>query len=231
MAKKIAILQSSYIPWKGYFDIINMADVLVLFDDMQYTKRDWRNRNIIQTQQGLQWLTIPVIVKGKYLQKIRETKVADIEWNKQHWIRIKQSYSKSKYFKNYSDIFEDIYMNFDEKYLSMINYKLIVTINNILGIRTKIRWSDEFNLDCNNQTEQIIGICKECNADIYISGPAAKDYFDEGLAEKSNIQVNWMGYTNYKEYKQLFTPFSHQVTILDLIFNEGPNTKKYLKSF
>ena len=230
MAVKIAILQSSYIPWKGYFDIINKADIFVLYDDMQYTKRDWRNRNRIQADQGLQWLSIPVIVKGRYLQKIRETKIADPDWGKKHWSIIKQSYSKSNYFKTYSKVFESIYMDSGEKFLSIINYKLIVAINDILDIKTKIRWSSEFILN-GNQTEKLIRICKDCNADTYISGPSAKDYFDKGLAEKSNIHVEWMDYSNYQEYHQLHEPFSHQVTILDLIFNEGPNAKKYMKSF
>jgi hypothetical protein len=230
MAVKIAILQSSYIPWKGYFDIINKADILVLYDDMQYTKRDWRNRNRIQTDYGLQWLSIPVIVKGKYLQKIRETKIADPNWSKKHWSKIKQSYSKSDYFKDYRDIFENIYMNSDDIYLSKINYKFINAIMNILDIQTEIRWSSEFVLN-GNQTEKLIRICKDCNADTYISGPSAKDYFDEGLAKKSNIHVEWMDYNNYQEYHQLHEPFSHQVTILDLIFNEGPNAKKIMKNF
>ena len=82
--KKIAILQSNYIPWKGYFDIINMVDEFVLYDDMQYTRRDWRNRNKIKTPNGLQWLTIPVQVKGKYLQKIKETKISEKKWTKNH---------------------------------------------------------------------------------------------------------------------------------------------------
>ncbi len=230
MAIKIAILQSNYIPWKGYFDIINKADILVLYDDMQYTKRDWRNRNIIQTYNGLQWLTIPVIVKGRYLQKIRETKIADSNWSKKHWTRIKQNYSKSNYFEDYRDIFENIYMNCNDTYLSEVNHKFIKAIMNILDIKTDIRWSSDFDLT-GNKTGKLISICKGCNADTYISGPSAKDYFDEDFAKKSNINVEWMDYNNYKIYQQLHEPFSHQVTILDLIFNEGPSAKKFMTSF
>lgn len=228
--KKVAILQSNYIPWKGYFDLINMVDEFILYDDMQYTKRDWRNRNKIKTPQGLKWLSIPVEVKGKYFQKITETKVSDKEWAKKHWQQIQQNYAKTKYFKEYKDIFEELYMKCDEEYLSQINYKFIITINEILGITTKIRWSSEFEL-INGQTEKLLGICKDCNADVYISGPAAKDYFDEELARQENIKVEWMNYSGYKEYEQLHLPFEHGVTILDLIFNEGPNAKKYMKSF
>jgi len=226
--KKIAILQSNYIPWKGYFDLINIVDEFIFYDDMQYTRRDWRNRNKIKTPQGLKWLTIPVDVKGKYFQKINETKVSDKSWGKKHWEQIKQNYSKAKYFKDYKDIFEDLYLNCYEEYLSQINYKFIITINKILGISTKIRWSSEFEL-VDGQTEKLLGICKDCDADVYISGPAAKDYFDVKLAKKENIEVEWMDYSGYKEYEQFYPPFEHNVTILDLIFNEGNYSKEYIK--
>lgn len=228
--KKIAISQSNYIPWKGYFDLINMVDEFILYDDMQYTKRDWRNRNKIQTPQGLKWLSIPVEVKGKYFQKISETKISEKDWGKKHWNTIKHNYSKAKYFEEYKSIFEELFLNSNEEYLSQINYQFIIAICKILGINTKIRWSSEFKL-IDGQTEKLLGICKDCSADIYISGPAAKDYFDEELAEREKIQVEWMDYSGYPEYIQLNQPFEHGVTILDLIFNEGTNATKFMKSF
>lgn len=228
--KKIAILQSNYIPWKGYFDLINMVDEFILYDDMQYTRRDWRNRNKIQTAQGLKWLTMPVDVKGKYFQKINETKISDKEWGKKHWQSIKLNYSKSKYFKEHKDIFEELYLNNNEEYLSQINYKFIVAICKILDIKTKIRYSSEFNL-VDGQTEKLLGICKESNANIYLSGASAKSYFDIELAKKENIKIEWMDYSDYPVYNQLHTPFEHGVTILDLIFNEGTNATKFMKSF
>lgn len=228
--KKVAILQSNYIPWKGYFDIINMVDEFVLYDEMQYTKRDWRNRNKIKTPNGLLWLSIPVEVKGKFFQKINETKINEKDWAKKHWQTIIFNYSRAKYFKDYKEIFEELYLNSTEEYLSEVNFKFISKINEILGITTKLRWSSEFDL-VDGQTEKLIGICKDCNADIYLSGPAAKDYFDMEVAKKENIEVEWMNYGGYKEYNQLFPPFDHAVTILDLIFNEGPNAKTFMKSF
>jgi len=228
--KTIAILQSNYIPWKGYFDLINMVDEFILYDDMQYTKRDWRNRNKIKTAQGLKWLSIPVEVKGKYFQKINETKISSKDYLNKHLMTIKQNYSKSKYFKDYIDIFETLYLNCESVYLSDINYKFIIAICNILDIKTKIRFSSEFNL-LDGQTERLVGICEECNADIYLSGPSAKNYINESFFIEKNIQIQWMDYSNYSEYNQLYLPFEHGVTILDLIFNEGPNSKKFMKSF
>ncbi|MGE4457039.1 MAG: WbqC family protein [Arcobacteraceae bacterium] len=227
--KKIAILQSNYIPWKGYFDLINMVDEFIFYDEVQYTKNDWRNRNKIKTSQGIQWLTISVRQENLE-QKIKDTKITDKKWNIKHWRTISQNYSKAKYFKEYKDIFEELYLNCDEEYLSQINYKFITTINEILEIKTKLRWSSEFEL-VDGQTEKLLGICKDCNADIYLSGPAAKDYFNEELAKKENIKVEWMDYSGYLEYEQLHPPFEHGVSILDLIFHEGSNAKKFMKSF
>ena len=228
--KKVAILQSNYIPWKGYFDLINMVDEFILYDDMQYTKRDWRNRNKIQTPNGLQWLSVPVMVKGKYFQKISKTKISDKNWKKKHWNILKQNYSKAQHFKEYKDVFEELYLNNNEEYLSQINYKFIVAICKVLEITTKIRWSSELDLT-NGQSEKLLGICKECDADVYLSGPAAKDYLNESIFMQNNIKVEFMNYNNYPEYQQVFEPFEHGVTILDLIFNEGENATKFMKSF
>jgi len=226
--KKISISQSNYIPWLGYFDLINRVDEFILYDDVQYTRRDWRNRNKIKTPKGLKWLTIPVDVKGKYFQKINETKISDKGWAVKHWQQIKQNYAKAKNFKKYKDIFEELYLSCKEEYLSEINHKFIIAINQILGIKTKIRFSGEFEI-YGDRTEKLINICKQCSATVYISGPAAKTYFDEELAKKENIQVKWMNYDNYKEYGQLYPPFEHGVTILDLIFNT--DATKFMKSF
>ena len=227
--KKIAILQPNYIPWKGYFDLINMVDEFVLYDEMQYTKRDWRNRNRIKTPSGLQWLTIPVRVKGNFFQKINQTQISDKNWGKKHWQTIQRNYAKAPFFNDYREIFEDLYLNCNDTYLSDVNYKFIQAINKILGIKTVIKWSSDFDL-IDGKTERLLGICKACNATIYLSGPSAKTYFNQSLAEKENIQVKWMDYNNYPEYTQLHPPFRHNVTILDLIFNEGPNAAKYMKS-
>ncbi|MFA5216562.1 WbqC family protein [Sulfuricurvum sp.] len=227
--KKIAILQSNYIPWKGYFDLINMVDEFVFYDTAQYTKNDWRNRNKIKTQNGISWLTIPV-KQESLAQTIKSTKIISNNWAQKHWKSIVQNYSKAKYFKQYKDIFEEIYIGCQEEYLSEINYKFIRTVNDILMIKTKIRFSNEFNL-LEGQSERLIGICKDCKGDIYLSGPAAKNYLDESLFERENIKVEWMDYSGYPEYNQLFPPFEHGVSILDLIFNEGENATKFMKSY
>ncbi|GJL86229.1 MAG: hypothetical protein DHS20C02_20040 [Micavibrio sp.] len=227
--KRVAISQSNYIPWKGYFDLINLVDDFVLYDDVQYTKNDWRNRNIIKTQNGGHWLTIP-IQNNKLETKIKETVTAKNGWEKKHWRTIQQSYAKAPYFKEFFQDFEEIYLNMDEEYLSKINYTFIVAINKILNINTNLHWSSDFKLP-DDRNERLISICKSLNADVYVSGPAAKDYLDESLFAAENIDVEWMDYSGYPEHEQLFPPFEHAVTVLDLIFNTGPEATKYMKTF
>ena len=228
--KKIIITQSNYIPWKGYFDSINIADEFIIYDDMQYTRRDWRNRNQIKTYDGLKWLTIPVEVKGKYFQKINETKISEPDWAKNHWNVITHNYKKAEYFSEYKDAFEYLYLNNKEEYLSKVNYNFIKAICDILDIKTKLIWSSEFKL-LEDRNERLIDICKTCGATDYYSGPAAKAYMDLSLFEKENIKVHWFDYSGYPEYNQLNGEFTHAVSIMDLIFNEGPDSKNFMKSF
>jgi len=228
--KRVAISQSNYIPWKGYFDLINMVDEFILYDDVQYTSQDWRNRNQIKTQHGLKWLSIPVESKGKRLQKINKTKVSGNHWRKKHWESIKRNYSKAPFFKEYEEIFEVLYQDNNDEYLTQINYRFITAISTILGINTKIRLSSEFDL-VDGRIEKLLGICQDCDANVYLSGPSAKGYLDETMFVKNNIQVEWIDYGNYPKYQQMFQPFEHKVSILDLIFNKGRDANKFMKSF
>lgn len=231
MTKKVAILQSNYIPWKGYFDIIDSVDEFIIYDEMQYTTRDWRNRNKIKTAKGPQWISISVFAKGcqQSGQKISETKIQDTSWAAQHWNAIKLNYAKAPYFKDYKDIFETLYKECEqEEYLSKINYKFIKQINEILGITTKISYDTDYGL-IEGKTERLVDLCKKAGATEYLSGPAAKDYIDETLFEESGIKLSWMDYAGYREYPQLFPPFEHGVTVLDLIFNTGSNAISYIR--
>lgn len=228
--KRVAILQSNYIPWKGYFDIINMADEFILYDDMQYTKRDWRNRNKIMTSAGVKWISIPISTKGKFNQKINETKVLDNRWADQHWKSLHYNYAKAKYFPDYADRIKAIYEECkDESYLSIINYKFIQEICSILGICTKITWSSDYQL-ADGKTERLVQLVKDAGGSNYLSGPAAKNYIKEELFEQAGIALEWMDYSKYPEYTQLSKVFEHGVSILDLIFNEGPGAAKFLKT-
>jgi hypothetical protein len=230
VSKKLAIVQSNYIPWKGYFSLINSVDEFILFDDMQYTRRDWRNRNKIKTPNGLMWLTIPIQVKNKSSQKIKEAVISDPDWNRRHWKSIVHNYRKAKHFHHYKDLFEELYLGCDEKFLSQINYRFLTAICSLLGIKTTLSWSMDYHL-INGKTERLIDLCKQTGATTYISGPTAKGYIDEELFRTEDITLQYMDYTGYVEYTQLFPPFEHKVSIIDLIFNMGSDAPKYMESF
>lgn len=230
MGKRLAVVQSNYIPWKGYFDLMNLVDEFILFDDMQYTRRDWRNRNKIKTPNGPMWLTIPVEVKGKYFQKIKETVISDRDWSRKHWKTIVHHYSRAKYFQDCKGLFEELYLGSTQTYLSQINYRFLTAICQLLGIDTKISWSMDYRL-VEGKTERLVDLCKQANATEYVSGPTAKGYIDEHLFAEAGIAVSYIDYSGYPEYDQLFPPFEHHVSIIDLIFNAGPDATKYMKSF
>ena len=227
--KKILISQSNYIPWKGYFNAISKVDVFVVYDEMQYTKRDWRNRNLIKTPNGSKWLTIPVEVKGKYLQKINETKISDKNWNVSHLKLLKQNYRKAKFYKETIGWIEELYMKCNFQYLSEINVYFINEINRFLKINTEIKFSRDFFLD-KDRNIRLINICKELNATDYFSGLAAKKYIEEKLFSEHNINIHYFNNTNYPKYQQLFGDFNHNLSILDLIFNTGLNSSNFINN-
>jgi hypothetical protein len=232
MPKKVAILQSNYIPWKGYFDLINSVDEFIVYDEMQYTVDDWRNRNKVKTKQGVQWISIPVSKKGRLNLKINEVKIADSRWSKKHWTTLSNTYARSEHFKDYADLFEDIYLHKANtlESLSDINFLFMTEINRILGISTHMRQSTEFELG-EGKSERLLNLCKQTDAEIYLSGPAASDYLDEEIFNHEGIDIQWMNYSNYPQYNQPHGAFEHGVTILDLLFNVGDEATRYMKSF
>ncbi len=226
--KRIAILQSNYIPWKGYFDLIASVDEFILYDDMQYTRRDWRNRNLIKTPQGLQWLTVPVKVKGKYTQKIRETEIDGTDWAQSHWTSFDRNYRRAPYFSEIAAQFEPFYLQRTYTHLSALNRTLIEAVCRYLGITTKITSSCDYVL-VDGKTERLAGLCVQAGATEYVSGPAAKDYIDEQQFSARNIDLTWFDYSGYPEYPQQWGEFSHGVSILDLLFNCGKESSRYMK--
>lgn len=230
LSKTVAIVQSSYIPWKGYFDLINFADEFILYDDRQYTRRDWRNRNRIKTPQGVRWLTVPVEVKGRYTQRIDETRVSDPGWAAKHWRTLSQSYAAAPFFDRSRETFEPLYLGLDEPLLARINRRLLEAACQMLGIETKLSWSTDYHAE-GTKTARLLDLCEQSGATEYLTGPSAREYLDVALLEDAGISVRWMDYSGYPEYEQLHPPFEHAVTILDLLFHTGPDAPRYLKSF
>jgi hypothetical protein len=224
--KTVAIIQSNYIPWKGYFDIIASADEFIVYDDMQYTKRDWRNRNIIKTPNGPQWLTVPVISKGRFVQSIRETEIDGDNWRTQHWKSLSLNYKKSKYFPEIQELIQETYSSHHSK-ISELNIKLIKTICQYLQIETRISNSSEYRAQ-GDRTDRLVDLCVQSGATEYISGPSAKNYINPEQFTKSGINLRWFEYSDYPEYPQLWGGFTHHVSILDLLFNCGQESANYM---
>lgn len=231
--KKVAIVQSNYIPWKGYFDLIALVDEFVLFDDMQYTRRDWRNRNQIKTPQGVQWLTVPVVVKGKYTQKINETEIDGTEWAALHWRAFEQNYRRAPHFEEIAGWLAPIYQSTSApSHLSTLNRRLLEAVCAYLGIETRITSSSDYALS-DGKTERLADLCVQAGANEYISGPAARDYVDEAVFAERGVALRWFDYAGYPEYPQLWGEFAHGVTVLDLLFNCGrraPAFMRYVKA-
>jgi hypothetical protein len=228
--KRVAVVQSNYIPWKGYFDLINLVDEFILFDGAQYTKRDWRNRNQIKTPLGPVWLTIPVEVKGRYFQRICDTQISDARWQERHWQSIVHNYARAKHFRTYRDALEALYRGATQRFLSEVNFRFLSAICGMLGITTTFSWSMGHD-EVEGKTERLVKMLKAVGATAYLSGPAARAYIDEDLLRAEGISLQYMDYGGYPEYEQLHPPFVHAVSIVDLLLNVGPDAPRFLKSF
>lgn len=224
--KRVAVLQSNYIPWKGYFDIIHDADVFIFYDDVQFTKNDWRNRNKIKSSNGTNWLSIPV---GSDLHKlVCETPIPDMRWAKKHWLTIEQFYGKAPYFKTYREFFETVYKGMQWDNLSTLNQFIIRGISiDLLGIGTQFDDSRHFVLQ-GRKNDRLLDLVSQSGADVYISGPAARDYIDEQSFAAAGISIVYKDYAGYPEYPQFYPPFTHYVSILDLLFQTGPDAPYYI---
>ncbi|RUL73100.1 WbqC family protein [Dyella choica] len=222
----VGAVQSSYLPWKGYFDIIQNVDTFVFYDDVQFTKSDWRSRNRVKTPNGPLWLSIPA---GPSIDRlICEVELRSHDWQRKHWTSIKQSYAKAPYFKMYQKVFEDIYLGHYWRSLSELNQFIIRTIaKDILGINTQFRDSREFGLQGKRQ-DRLLNLLRSLGATHYVSGPSAQDYIDQKAFEEAGIHLGYHSYSGYPEYPQLYPPFEHQVSVLDLIFNTGPQAPHYI---
>ena len=228
MSRRVAIVQSNYLPWKGYFDMMASVDEFVLYDDVQYTRRDWRNRNQIKTPQGLQWLTVPVKVKGKYTQAIRETEIDHATpWVADHLKSIALNYRRAPHFAELMPWLESLYAD-APPLLSQLNARLLDAIRVRLGIATALTDSASYRLE-GDKSERLASIAQQAGASVYVSGPAARAYLDESVFQARGIRVEWFDYSGYPEYPQLWGDFVHAVSVVDLLLNCGPDAARFLK--
>ncbi len=222
--RRVAISQSNYIPWKGYFDAIAGVDEFVLLDEVQFTRRDWRNRNRILVNGEPHWLTIPVQTRGRYTQRIDETLVSGGDWASAHLRTIEMAYARAPHREWMLEMLGSAWSvaaGMDR--LSAVNRTFIERINELLGISTPLRWSSEFD-SRPDPTDRLVDICTALQATTYVSGPAAKAYLDESRFEDVGIDVEYLDYSGFPEYAQLASTFRHDVSIVDTLCMLGPST-------
>lgn len=226
MKKTVVILQSNYLPWKGYFDLVHDADELIFYDDVQFTTRDWRTRNKVKTAQGAQWLTVPAGNDRNRL--ICDVEIKEHAWETKHYKSIVANYGKCPHFDRYIVFLKSIYLDREWCNLSELNQYLIKTISkDFLGIDTAFKDARAFAAEGQKQ-DRLVDILVKTGATCYISGPAAKDYIDPKNFENAGIDLIWKDYSGYPEYPQRHPPFEHGVSILDLLFNVGPEASWYI---
>jgi hypothetical protein len=225
--KRVAILQSNYIPWKGYFDLIAAVDEFIVYDDMQFTKNDWRNRNRIKTPQGVEWLSVPA---GQNIhRRIRDVELPDNRWQGRHWKTLEANYGRAPHFAEVAALVAPVYLDRRHTHLTALNRELVEAVCGYLGIATKIRFSWDYRLADAGRTERLVDLCVQAGATEYISGPGARAYMDESIFPARGIRLTWFEYNGYPEYPQLWGQFEHAVTILDLLFNCGRDAPRYMR--
>lgn len=224
---RVGVIQSSFIPWRGYFDFIASVDVFIFLDDVQYSKNSWRNRNKIKTPNGLQWLTVPVR-QERLGQLIDETLVDNSrDWANKHFGSWKANYSKAPYFSEVLDMLAGCGGE-QEETISQLNVELIRRICEYLNISTPMLLSSELSL-IGSKTDRLIGLLQKLNATAYLSGPSADVYLDKDAFRRHGISLEYKSY-DYLPYPQLWGGFEGAVTILDLIANCGPEAKNIICS-
>lgn len=224
--KRLSIIQSAYIPWKGFFDLVDRCDEYVILDSVQFSKGHWHNRNRIKTDRGPAWITIPVETAGRLEQRIQDVTIAG-PWSEQHWHALERNYRGATFFPTLSTTVRQWYeLAGREKRLTVINELFLLRIIELLGIRTKVT-RDETYQPQGARDDRVLDICLKAGATNYLSGPSARAYIDEGKFRRAGVLVEWMTYSGYPEYPQLWGTFEHHVSILDMLFNAGPSAPNW----
>ena len=225
---RICIIQSSYIPWKGFFDLLDRCDEYVVFDSVQYVKGHWHNRNRIKTPSGTKWLTIPVITSGRFRQPIRDVEIAR-PWAERHWRILELNYKRAAFFEQVAPAVKGWYERAErQSRLTDVNEIFLRGIAGMLGLKTRITRDSVYPGD-GLLVERLRNILQSAGADRYLSGPSARVYLDESKLVTAGITPEWMSYEGYPEYSQFHGNFEHEVTVLDLLFHAGTEVSRYFR--
>lgn len=223
---KVGVIQSCYIPWRGYFDFIDSVDLFVVYDDVQYSKGSWRNRNQLKTPYGLKWITVPV--KVSLGQNIDEVLIDYSKpWQENNRGLLKTSLGTAEHFATARELWEEA-ISYQDSTISALNIRLLRSLCAFLDIKTPLVLSADYKLS-GSKTERLIQLLKAVGASVYLSGPSAQDYLDYSLFHDNGIRLEYKNY-NYEPYPQQFGEFVGTVSVLDLIANIGRDARRYLKS-
>ncbi len=225
---RVAIVQSCYLPWKGYFDLIRSADHFILLDDVQYSRGDFRNRNQVKTAAGLKWITIPLKHSGTFPALIRDMQVGEPGWNESHSALIEQAYRATPGWPLLREWLRASLLTAKQGSLSEVNDALLRSLCRLLGISTPITQSTEYRVASANATERVVKLCQAAGATRYLSGPSARDYIEEDRFREAGIALEYFDYSGYEEYPQPHGPFEHHVSIVDAIACLGTDCARAL---
>jgi len=227
VAKPVAIVQSNYVPWKGYFDLIDRVDEFILLDDVQFTRRDWRNRNRIKTPHGLLWLTVPVRSRGHFHQRIDEVEISESGWAQRHWQTLRHAYGRAPAFGAVAPALEALYEGCHQPLLTQVNEHLLRGLCDLLGIGTQISRGARMPAGT-DPTERLVTLCRQAGATEYLTGPASWAYLREEAFTDEGIAVKTMSYGPYPQYAQRHGPFEDRVSVLDVLVHEGADALSYV---
>jgi hypothetical protein len=222
----VAVHQPQYLPWLGYFDKMRRADVFCYLNDVQYKKNEWQNRNRIKTAQGWQWITVPV--RYHFPEKINEVRINNaVDWRKKHLQTLITNYSRAPHFKKYISIFEDAFSK-EWEFISELNVYLIESIKGLLDMKGKPAvLASDFKLR-DEPTDRLIDICKALGADTYLAGKGGADYMNLERFEENGLKLMIQEF-KHPVYPQLFNDFQSHLSIVDLLFNCGPESMKIIR--
>lgn len=215
----VMVSQSNYLPWKGYFDLVRRADVLVLLDNVQFTRRDWRSRNLIKTPHGVEWLTVPVRTPGGRRTSVSEAEISDSRWAQSHLRAIELSYRPTPYFEQVFGFIHER-LNPKEVLLSNLNEQLLRALLTFMELDVEVRTSRGPAEEV-NPSKRILDLVQRARGTRYLSAPAARAYLDTDIFAEAGVDVDFFEYPQYPEYAQVWPPFRHDVSIVDTLFHLG----------
>ncbi len=226
---RLAILQSNYIPWKGYFDLMAMSDLFIVYDSVQYTKNDWRNRNRLMSEGGPIWLTIPVATAGRSAQAINEARINDPRWARKHWTTISQTLARRPHFDDFRSEWQAHYDAAERfELLHDVNVHFMRMLARQLGVTTEVVDDRTFSLRDDSPTGKLVQLCVAVGATSYVTGPAGLNYLDVDRFHEAGVQLEVIDYGHYAEYLQGDHDFRHDVSVLDLMASVGVDAAGHL---